>query len=209
MNGARGLLAAGSTVAAFVLVGLLAGCSSSSAPRANPKPPVPTFSATPRPQPTVPVATTAPTACTGVAAAADVDKIVGHALGGSVNQVIGVPVTSIGRTARLDCYYGIPAGQALTAAVLTIGVSTYSDPQSAQARITSTVNAARGTNSQVSTLKVNGSPATLMIGQQNQALAMAVGTRTVIVTANTGVLPKGDDSAQLTALAKLGLTAHA
>jgi hypothetical protein len=210
MNGARGLTAAGSTMAVFGLVGLLlAGCSSSSTPRTNPKPPVPTFSATPRPPPTVAVGTTPPTACTGVAAAADIDKIVGHPLGGSANQVVGVPLTSIGRTARLDCYYGIPAGQPLTAALLTIGVATYSDPQSAQARITSTVNDARSTKSQITTLKVNGTPATLMVSQQNQALAMSVGTRTVLVTANTGVLPKGDDSTQLMALAKLGLTAHA
>jgi hypothetical protein len=206
MTRARGLTA---VVAAFGLVGLLAGCSSSGAPRANPKPAVPTFSGTARPPTTtVQVATTPPKACTGVAAAADVDKIVGHPLGGSANQVVGVPVTSIGRTARLDCYYGIPANQSLTAAVLTIGVSTYSDPQSAQARVTSTVNDARSAGSQVSTVKIDGRPATLMISQQNQALALSVGTRTVLVTANTGVLPKGDDTQQLTALANLGLTAH-
>ncbi len=156
-----------------------------------------------------PTGTTPPKSCGNVAAAADVDKIIGHALGGSANQVVGVPTTSIGRTARLDCYYGIPDGQSLTAAVLTIGVSTYSDAQSAQARVTSTVNAARGAGSTVSTIKVDGTPATLMVSQQNQALALAVGTRTVLVTVATGVLPQGSDTQQWTALAQLGLAAHA
>jgi hypothetical protein len=208
MNG-RWVTAAGSAMAVFGLVGLLVGCSSSSGgARTDPRPAVPTFSASPRPT-TVQVATTVPTSCDGVAAAAAVDKIVGHPLGGTANQVVGVPVSSIGRTARLDCYYGIPAAnQTVTAAVLTIGVSTYTDAQSAQARVTSTINDARTSGSTITTIKVNGAPATLMVSTQNQALALSAGTRTVLVTAATGVLPKGDDTTQLAALAQLGLTAH-
>jgi len=49
----------------------------------------------------------------------------------------------------------------------------------------------------------------LMVSQQNQALALVVGTRTVLVTVATGVLPQGSDTQQWTALAQLGLAAHA
>jgi hypothetical protein len=202
----RRCVAAGSVVAAF---GLLVGCSSSSgAPRTNPRPPVPTFSTSARPT-SVPVGATPPTSCDSVGAAADIDKIVGHPLGGAANQVVGVPTTSIGRTARLDCYYGVPDGQPLSAAVLSIAVSTYADAPSAQARVTSTVDDARAAGATVSTVKVGSTSAMLMLSQQNQALALAVGTRTVAVTANTGVLPQGNDTPQLTALTRLGLAAHA
>ncbi|HEY0808074.1 MAG TPA: hypothetical protein VGD84_23610 [Pseudonocardiaceae bacterium] len=202
----RRCVAAGSVVAAF---GLLVGCSSpAGAPRTNPKPPVPTFSTSARPT-SVPVGTTPPKSCDSVGAAADIDKIVGHALAGAANQVVGVAMTSIARTARLDCYYGVPDGQPRSAAVLTIAVSTYADPQSAQARVTSTADDARAAGATVSTVKVDSAPATLMVSQQSQALALAVGTRTVAVTTNTGVLPQGNDTPQLTALARLGLAAHA
>ena len=137
-----------------------------------------------------------------------VDKIVGHPLGGTSQRVVGVPVSSIGRTARLDCYYGVPDGQNVTAALVTIGVSTYTDAAAATARVTSTVNDARTAQSKISTTKIGTAAATLMISQQNQALAVADGTRTVTVTANTGVLPQGNDLPQLTALIQLGLAAH-
>jgi hypothetical protein len=204
MNG-RWVVAAGSVMAAL---GLLVACSAGGAPKTNPRPAVPTFSGSARPT-AVQVGTTPPKACTEVAQPDAVDKIVGHPLGGTAGQVVGVPLATIGRTARLDCYFGIPQGQGLSAAVLTIGVSTYTDAPSAQARVTFTVNDARGTGATIHTTKVDGTPATVMVSQQNQALALAKGTRTVLVTANTGVLPQGDDTQQLVALARLGLAAHA
>lgn len=203
----RRWVAAGWTITAF---GLVVGCSSSSgAAHTNPTPPVPTFSVSARPTASVTVGATPPKTCDTVAGAAEVDKIAGHALGGTVDEVVGVPETNIARTARLDCYYGVPPGQPPTAAVLIIAVSTYGDAQSAQARVTSTVDDARGGGATISTKKVNGTTATLMVSQQTQALALAAGTRTVAVTANAGVLPQGDDTPQLTALAQLGLAAHA
>lgn len=201
-------VSAAALVAAFGLV----GCSSASGggTQSNSHPAVPTFGTPTRPTTTTPpIGTTPPKACTAVAAEADVDKIVGKALGGSTGQVVGIAQANIGRTARLDCYFGIPAGQGLSAAVLTIGISTYTDAPSAQARVTSTVDGARSGGATVSTTKVDGSPASVMVGQQNQSLAMSTGTRTVLVTVNTGVLPPGNDTKQLVALTQLGLAAHA
>lgn len=194
----------------MVALGLV-GCSSSagSGGQTNQHPAVPTFGTTARTT-AVPIGTSPPKACTAVAAAADVDKIVGKPLGGSTGQVVGIAQANIGRTARLDCYYGIPDGQGISAAVLTIGISTYTDNQSAQARVTSTVDSARSGGATVKATKVDGTPASELVGQQNQALAMSAGTRTVLVTVNTGVLPQGsDDTKQLVALAQLGLAAHA
>ena len=192
--------------AAFGLV----GCSSSAGgTQSNSHPAVPTFGTSAHPTTTPPVGTTPPKSCTAVAAAADVDKIVGKPLGGSTGQVVGIAQANIGRTARLDCYFGIPDGQGLSAAVLTIGISTYTDAPSAQARVTSTVDGARSSGATVTTTKVDGKPASMMVGQQNQSIALSVGTRTVLVTVNNGVLPQGNDTKQLTALAQLGLAAHA
>jgi len=172
---------------------------------------VPTFGTATHPTTTTPpVGTTPPKQCTAVAVEADVDKIVGKPLGGSTGQVVGIAQANIGRTARLDCYFGIPDGQGLSAAVLTIGISTYTDAPSAQARVTSTVDGARSGGATVSTTKVDGSTASVMAGQQNQSLAMSVGTRTVLVTVNNGLLAQGANATkQLAALTQLGLAAHA
>jgi hypothetical protein len=142
-----------------------------------------------------------------VAAAADVDQIVGHQLPGSMAPVVGIPIPSINRTARLDCYYGIPVGQPVAAAVLTISIASYTDAQSAQHRARVTVASARNAGATTSDVLVGAEHAVLVAGAQNQELVLAHGNLTVLVSAVNGVLPQGKVGPPLIALAQRALSA--
>ncbi len=196
--------AAGSAVAALLVAAfLLVACSSG--PQTTAHPNVPTF-VTSRTTSAAPVAP--PASCAAVAQAADVDQIVGHQLAGAANQVVGIPQANIKRTGRLDCYYGIPAGQPVTAAVLSIAISSYTDAPTAQHRVTLTVNSARNSGATTSDLKVGTEHAVLLAGAQTQQLVLAHGDLTVVVTANNGVLTQATVGPQLVLLAQRALAAH-
>jgi hypothetical protein len=194
--------AAGSAAAALLFAGLLVACSSSPQPTAHPK--VPTF-VTSRTTSAAPVAP--PKSCAAVAQAADVDQIVGHQLAGTANQVVGIPQANIKRTGRLDCYYGIPAGQPVTAAVLSIGISSYTDAPTAQHRVTLTVNSARNGGTTTNDVMVGTEHAVLLAGAQTQELVLSHGNLTVLVRANNGVLTQATIGPQLVTLAQRALAA--
>ncbi|HYS36759.1 MAG TPA: hypothetical protein VEO01_14140 [Pseudonocardiaceae bacterium] len=195
--------AAGSAVAAFAFAGLLVACSSGPQPTAHPQ--VPAFTT----RPTTSAAPVAPPkSCATVAGAVDVDQIVGHQLAGSANQVVGIPQANIKRTGRLDCYYGIPAGQAVTTAVLSIGISSYTDAPTAQHRVTLTVDSARNAGATTSDVRVGTEHAVVLAGAQTQQLVLSHGNLTVVVTANNGVLTQATIGPQLVALAQRALAAH-
>lgn len=204
----RRWLAAGSSVVALCLVGLLtAGCTSSSGAAPKPRQPaVPTFHTSTVPLP--PLRTTPPTSCSGVASATDVDAIVGHPLVGSANQVVGVAEPAIHRTGRLDCYYGIPLGKAVTAGVVSIGIASYTDPTSAAHRTVVTVNSARQEGATTSDVHVDSADGVLVAGAKNQELVLSRGDLTVLVSADNGVLPAGRIGRQLVLLAQKALAGH-
>ena len=183
---------------------LLAACTSGSPPAGHPS--VPTFAATTTAA--VPEISAVPKDCTTVAQEADVDTVVGHQLTGSMAPVVGVAMPSIKRTARLDCYYGIPAGQPPNTAAVSIGIASYADAPTAAQRVQLTVDAARNGGAQASNLKVGADPATLLTETKAQEIVLAHGVLTVLVTALTGVLPAGKASPDLVTLAQRALTAH-
>lgn len=186
------------------LVGLLVACSSQAT---TPHPRVPTFatSAAPSSAP----ADLPPKSCVEVAQASDVDGIVGHQLAGSMNQIVGVPMPTINRTGRIDCYYGIPAGKPITQAVLVIGIASYTDPQSAAHRASTTVNNARDAGATTSDVRVGTYDAVVLAGAKTQELVMSAGNFTVLVTADNGVLTNGKVGQQLVQLAQRALSAGA
>jgi hypothetical protein len=189
------------------VVGSFAACSSGAKPAAQPK--VPTFaSSTTASTPAAPELTAVPKGCDQVAQAADVDKIVGHQLPGTMAPVVGVPEAAINRTARLDCYYGIPQGQPVTAAAIGIGIASYADPTSAQHGVQVTITSARDTGYATNDVQVAGQHAVLLAGPQNQELVLAHANLTVLISAVNGVLPVGKVGPPLMALAVRALTAH-
>jgi hypothetical protein len=192
--------AAGSAVVALVLT----GCTSTPTPTARPTIPVfATATAT-----TAPVRAALPHACAEVASASDVDAIVGHQLTGSAAEVRGVAEPAIHRTGRLDCYYGIPAGQPVTAGVLSIGIAGYTDAASAAQRVTETVNAARQAGDSTSDVTLGSRDAVLVVGPRNQELVLSAGDLTVLISADTGVLSRTSSGDQLRRLAGKALASN-
>lgn len=192
-------------VAAGVAIALVAfvACTSSSGSTANPPPKVPSFTTSAPRTSVAPVVL--PKGCASVAAASDVDGIVGHQLVGSSTQVVGIPQAAIGRLGRLDCYYGIPPGAPLAAAVVAIGIASYVDAATAQHRAMLTVNSARNSGAATSTLAVGSGHGVLIAGPQSQELVLAQGNETVLVTAANGVLAAGKVGPGLVQLAQKAL----
>jgi hypothetical protein len=197
---------AGSAVAAVGLVSVLVACTSQAA-NTQQQPKVPAF-ASPAPHTTSAAPAEPPKACSDIAAATDVDTVVGHQLPGSMSQVIGVPQPKIGRTGRLDCYYGIPAGKRETAGVLSIGIGSYTDESTAQHRTTLTVNNARNAGATTSAVRVGDEPAVLIAGPKTQELVLSRGNITFLISANNGVLTAGKIGPQLIQLGQRALNAH-
>jgi hypothetical protein len=197
---------AGLSVAAVGLVGALAACSGSSAPNNPAK--VPSFSskaATPTSAP--PFVGKVPASCDPVAAEGDVNTILGHPLTGTSNGIVGIAEAAIGRTARLDCYYGIPPNQAAITGLISIGIGSYDNAADAAHRVVETVNEARDTGYTSSNVQVNGQNAVLLAGQQNQEVVLSAGTITVLVTAVNSVVQAGKAGPPLIQLAGKALTA--
>ena len=197
---------AGVAVAAVGLVGVLAACSGSAAP-SNPAK-VPTFTskrATPTSAP--PFVGSVPASCDPIASEGDVDTIMGHPLTGTANMIKGVAEAAIGRTARLDCYYGIPPNQPATTGVVSVGIGGYDNAADAAHRVLETVNQARDTGYSSSNVQVNGQNAVLLAGQQNQEVVLSAGTITVLVTAANSVVQAGKAGPPLIQLAGKALTA--
>jgi hypothetical protein len=148
-----------------------------------------------------------PASCDAVAKATDVDKILGHPLTGSSNLVKGIAEASIGRTGRLDCYYGIPPNQTVTTAALSIGITAYDTPAHASHRVLETVNEARDTGYSSSDVQVSGQNAVLLAGQKNQEVVLSANTITVLVSAANSVVQPGKAGPPLIQLAARALSA--
>lgn len=106
---------------------------------------------------TAPVATgerAAPVNCAEVATLEDITRILSTLVTGPVVPIVGVPQDNIGRTARLDCYYGVPAGKPVAAAKVWIGLTTYVNEESARKRMTTTIGDEQDTGATVSDVPV-------------------------------------------------------
>lgn len=162
----------------FVLVVVLVvgGCAQSSPP-AN-APAVPVFSSAPANT----AERTVPDNCDAVASLDDLTRILATFVPGPVQRIVGVPQDNIGRTARLDCYYGLSAGQPATAAHVWVGLASYVDEESARKRLTATVadERAAAATVNVSDVKV-GEGRGVLIRNANWMLVANRGRVTVVV----------------------------
>jgi hypothetical protein len=169
---------------------------------------VPTFETSPPPpQPTV-ADRELPKDCLNVATGPEVDQIVGHPLVGNTGFVLGVPDPTIRRTARIDCYYGVPEGQPPEKAAVTIAMATYADEPTATQRMRSTVDAARERAVPTSEVQVGPDRGVLLADKADRELVDAHGKTTVLVSAAPGVLPDDRAGKILAALAVRALTPH-
>jgi hypothetical protein len=191
-------------VAVVVVAFVVSGCTQS-APPAN-SPAVPVFS-------TAPAAAgkerTVPDNCDAIASLDDLSRILDNYVAGPVQPIVGVAQDNIGRTARIDCYYSVPAGQPATAAYIWIGLASYVNAESARKRLTATVATEReqGTTVSVNDVKV-GQDRGVLIRNANWMLVAARGPITVVVQVIPALVREDHAGALLGQVADFALTSH-
>lgn len=146
-----------------------------------------------------------PKTCAGVASLGEVTDILQVAVTGQTLPVVGVPEPKIGRTARLDCYYGVPAGQPIAAAVVSIGVASYTDSGSARKRMDGTISDEREAGAQAADVPVGADHGVLLTGTRRTLVAMR-GNNTVVVSVALDLVPENQAGSLIGKLADRALT---
>lgn len=174
-----------------------------------------TQSAPPRESPAVPVFSTArtggertvPEDCDDVASLDDLTRLLNTFLTGPVQRVVGVPQDDIGRTARLDCYYGVPAGQPAAAAPIWIGLTGYVNAESARKRLTATAAAERAASGTVSVSDIAvGEDRGVLVRNADWMLVAGRGRTTVVVRVASGLVADDHAGALLGQVADFALS---
>ena len=122
-----------------------------------------------------------PTGCDSLLPFTDLDQALGRPLFGQTVFTKGVAQPSIGRTGRVTCGFGVPAGGRGVPPV-EVGVSTYTDVESASRRVQATVSQLRSIGASQAEATVSGLPATLLGTGTSFTVVLAQGARTVAVT---------------------------
>lgn len=187
----------------LLAVALTAGCTT---PPTEPieDPEVPLFS-TP-PPPGAAEGREVPKTCAEVATPEEISRILNILVTGQPHPIVGVPQDNIGRTARLDCYYGVPKGKPLTTAPVWIALATYTDPRWANRRLSNTAAEEREAGARVSDVPVGPHRGILLRSPTTWTLAAARGRTTAVVTVNPALVSETHAGAQLGQLADKALT---
>lgn len=189
---------------ALVVVLMVTGCTQSEPPANSPA--VPVFSTA---RADTGDERTVPEDCDAVASLDDLTRILATFVPGPVQRIVGVPQDDIGRTARLDCYYGLPPGQPTAAAQVWIGLTSYVNEESARKRLTATVAGERdaGTTESVSDVKV-GDDRGVLVRNANWMLVASRGRVTVVVQVIPALVQDEHAGARLAQIADFALTSR-
>ncbi|RLK59448.1 hypothetical protein [Actinokineospora cianjurensis] len=166
------------TLLLALVMAVAAGCTSAPPPAAKAPeiPRISTSAAKPRVE-----RVALPASCGRLLTRQDLDDVVETVITGRTEVVVGVGLPKIGRTGRIDCYYGIPQDQPPAAAVLTVGMAAYTDQTSARQRVQETVDAERDKGIAAEEIKV-GTDTGFLIEGDTRTVVVAHGTLTVAVT---------------------------
>ena len=181
-------------------VAAVSACTSDT-PAAAPKVPSIGASASPSASRDRPV----PKSCSGVATLNEVTDILQAAVTGQTLPVVGVPEPKIGRTARIDCYYGVPTGQPVTAAPVSIGLASYADEAAARKRMTSTIDGEKEAGAKANDVPVGPDRGVLLNGTR-RTLVAARGNNTVVVSVILDLIPEDQAGSLIGRLADRALS---
>lgn len=178
-------------------------------------------STTPTPAPSTSVAqgSTAPGARTKLNGSCDtrmpssaVMATLGRNIAGETSFVVGTAEPDIGRIGYLNCRYGLPKNSATPdpTPMIEIGVSLYSTPDKASARIPATVEDYQAHGAQSSSATVAGHQATILTGGTgpgftSPTIVLAADQRTVAVSLDPSATTADKRSADLVKLAEFAL----
>ncbi|MBP2324506.1 hypothetical protein JOF56_004891 [Kibdelosporangium banguiense] len=147
-----------------------------------------------------------PTGCGAIATAEEVSDAVGQAMAGTARPVAGTADQSIGRTARIDCYYGLTDGQELQDAPIRVGLASYADAKAATTRVEKTVDEERGAGAKASQVQVGPDKGTLLVGKKTVTLVATYQATTVVVIAQLSLVPANQAPSMLGKIANRALS---
>jgi hypothetical protein len=197
----------------FVVLGAVAlmvcaGCSSVAGPQ-NQAPPPQIPRITPPTTPSrVPLMVDRPLPddCELVVPVEVMNATLGQELPGEPRIIIGIKEPSIGKTGKIDCYYGIPEKKNLPDAKIVIGLSTYTDELTARTRVTESIEAERADGAKITEVDVGKQKGTLIEGKDEQLLIGWLGKSTFVVRNRNNFLPQARLMAVLPVLAQQSMT---
>ncbi|KOV80780.1 hypothetical protein [Nocardia sp. NRRL S-836] len=149
---------------------------------------------------------TLPDDCDLVVDADAMNAVLGQQLPGEPRIIIGVKEPGIGRTGKIDCYYGIPPKQELTAAKIVIGLSTYTDELTARTRVSESVEGERQNGAKITEVDVGKQKGTLIEGKDEQLVIGSLGKSTFVVRSWNNFVPQQNLTKILTTLAQQAMT---
>jgi hypothetical protein len=201
MRGTRFFLALGA-------VALTAACSTAPPQTQAPPPQIPKITppASASKAPLMVDRPTLPDDCDLVVDAETMNRILGQELPGEPQIIIGIKEPGIGRTGKIDCYYGIPPKQGLTAAKIIIGLSTYTDEPTARTRVSESVEAERQDGAKITEVDVGKQKGTLIEGKDEQLLIGSLGKSTFVVRSRNNFVPQQNLTKILPPLAQQSMT---
>lgn len=130
----------------------------------------------------------------------------GRVLPGELKTIIGIPEPSLGRTGKIDCYYGVPENQPIAAAPVIIGLAAYTDEPTANARVADSVAAERQEGATVAEVDVGKKKGQLVSTKDERMVVGWLGKTTYVARAKVGVLPDDAVGGILAALAQQAMT---
>lgn len=130
----------------------------------------------------------------------------GREIGGETRGIVGVPEPTLGRTAKMDCYYGVGERQPLAAAPVVVGLATYADDATAKDRVTDSVDAERREGATVGETDVGKLKAAVVTTSTERLLLGSLGKTTFVVRIKTGFLPDDQSTPFLAAVAQQAMT---
>lgn len=127
-------------------------------------------------------------------------------MNGNTKFVNGTPDTKIGRTARIDCYYGLTEGQQLPDAPMSVGLASYTDPDAAARRVSATVDGEKQAGAKISDVQVGSDKGKLIVGKKVATLVATYKATTVVVIAQLEVVPEAQAASILGKIADRALS---
>jgi hypothetical protein len=190
-----------------VALAVCAACSSAAPQNQSPPPQIPKITPSTAPS-KVPVMVDRPLPddCELVVPVDVMNATLGQELPGEPRIIIGIKEPGIGRTGKVDCYYGIPPKQNLPAAKIVIGLSTYTDELTARTRVTESIEAERADGAKITEVDVGKQKGTLIEGKDEQLLIGSLGKSTFVVRNRNNFIPKEKLAAILPVLAQHSMT---
>jgi hypothetical protein len=147
-----------------------------------------------------------PDDCELVVSADAMNAALGQELPGEPRIIIGIKEPGIGRTGKIDCYYGIPEKRNLPDAKIVIGLSTYTDELTARTRVNESVEAERQDGAKVTEVDVGKQKGMLIEGKDEQLLIGWLGKSTFVVRNRHNFIPQAKLTAILPVLAQQSMT---